>query len=81
MPKGPKICESCGVLFWKDRDYNPFILFLLLIFILTIPIGIIYWWVLRKPKCPRCGSKNWHMASRAEINKTKEKGEVIGYIP
>ena len=79
--KGECMHESCGILFWKDKDYNPFILFLLLIFILTIPIGIIYWLVLRKPKCLRCGSKNWHMGSQSEIDKAKEKGEVVGYIP
>lgn len=81
MPTGPKICESCGILFWKDKDYNPFILFLSLILIVTTPLGLIYWLVLRNPKCPRCGSRNWHVGSRSEIDKAKKEGEVVGYIP
>jgi len=73
--EGPKICDKCGVLFWKGERYNTVVLVLLIIFL--FPVGIIYWLVKRHPRCPRCGSKQWHLATKEEQKRAEKEGRVF----
>lgn len=59
MTKKLKVCESCGMEFYKGETYNVVVFFLLIIFV--FPLGVCYWYMNRKQKCPRCDSKKWHL--------------------